>query len=262
MQFDTSYLNKTPNKTERTAPFRKFKGAVMHETAGYGTLEWNMKPSVRSSFNYLIIRNGKTYHYVDETKFKAWHAGVNSYWRIGTETFAGDAFNTYFIGVELEGPNDGTPITSAQSESLVQLLRYFNTEYGIPLVYNRFPEHFEIVAAIQPNYKSDAKGYKASIAVDLAKAAPSTEPRYISPLGIVVDQKFRKAWLDSGGEWRGTSLYAVGWPVENASLHNGVLHQMFERGACRLRPDGSVDWLHHSEIIQWHNERLQQMQEL
>lgn len=262
MQFNTSYLNKTPNKSERSIPFKNFIGVVMHETAGFGTLEWNLRPEVRSSFNYLITRNGTIFHYVNEREYIAWHAGVNTTWTINGKKYKGGDFNVYFIGVEFEGLNDGTPITSAQRDSGIQLLQYFNREYGIPFVYNRFPEHYQLVAEINPSYKSDAQGYNAAYLVDLAKPQTNDEWRYTSPLGYVVDQKFRKAWIDSGGEWRGTSLYAVGWPTENASLHNGVLHQMFERGACRLRPDGSVDWLHHSEIIQWHNERLQQMQEL
>jgi hypothetical protein len=261
MQFNTSYLNKTPSKTARTATSFKPEFVVMHETAGYGTLEWNLRPEVRASFNYLIVRNGFIYHYVNEREYIAWHAGINTRWKINSRLYEGSEHNTYAIGVELEGPNDGTPITGAQRDSTIKLMQYFNQAYKIPLQAVYFPEHYQVVAAVNPTYKSDAKGYNASLLVELARQS-NDESRYISPLGYVVSPEFRKAWIDSGGEWRGTSLYAVGWPTENASLHNGVLHQMFERGACRLRTDATIDWLHHSEIIQWHNERLQQMQEL
>jgi len=54
MQFDTSYLNKTPNKTARNTTSFKPEFVILHETAGYGSLEWNLRPEVRSSYNYLI----------------------------------------------------------------------------------------------------------------------------------------------------------------------------------------------------------------
>lgn len=76
MIFNTRYLNKTPHKTPRKTSGFVPTFVVMHETAGYGTLEWNLRPAVKASFNYLVDRGGTVWHYVDEQAFIAWHAGI------------------------------------------------------------------------------------------------------------------------------------------------------------------------------------------
>lgn len=151
MVFDKSYLNKTPNKTKRNTSNFSPEFVILHETAGYGSLDWNLKPEVRSSYNYLILRNGKVYHYVNERQYIAWHSGVNS----SARGYDGGQINIYAIGVELEGPNDGTPITVPQWISFLDLLKYFNETYGIPLEREYLIGHKEAA----PGYKTDPKGY-------------------------------------------------------------------------------------------------------
>lgn len=163
MNLNTSYLNKTPNKHARTEPAH-LVGIVLHETAGFGTLEWNLKPDVKASFNYLILQNGAIYHYVDETRFVAWHAGIRSAWTINGIRYSGADFNEYFVGIEVEGANDGTPITTAQRDSLIALLQHLNQRYTIPLDTAHCPEH----AQIAPGYKTDAKGFSNAVILELA----------------------------------------------------------------------------------------------
>ena len=168
MEFNTSYLNRTPNKTARNSTRFVPEFVVMHETAGYGSLEWNLRPDVRASFNYLITRNGVIYHYVDEQAFIAWHAGIRSYAR----GYSGGQINVYSIGVELEGPNDGTPITTAQTQSMVALLRYFREKYGIPLTRQFYFAHKDVA----PGYKDDPRGYSVEYTLKLiadSEPAPS-----------------------------------------------------------------------------------------
>ncbi len=173
MQLVKTYLNRTPNKEARTNPQGfKPRGVILHETAGFGTLEWNLRPDVRASFNYLILRTGLLHHYVDERAFVAWHAGVNSsYWLNGIN-YKGSQINRWFIGCELEGANDGTPITRAQQESLIALIRYFNQEYGIPIEAKYYPEH----KTVAPGYKSDARGYDGPTVVGMAVQVSEPQP--------------------------------------------------------------------------------------
>ena len=163
MNFNTSYLNRTPNKHERTEPAH-LVGIVLHETAGFGTLEWNLKPDVKASFNYLILQNGAIYHYVDEQAFIAWHAGIRSVWTINGVRYSGADFNDQFVGIEVEGANNGTPITTAQRDSLIALLHYLNQRYDIPLDVEHCPEHSQIA----PGYKSDAQGFSNAVILELA----------------------------------------------------------------------------------------------
>lgn len=166
LALNTTYLNRTPNKTPRENPagFRP-EFVVMHETAGYGSLEWNLRADVRSSYNYLINRAGVIFHYVDENRFIAWGAGVRSRWSVEGQTYTNGQINVAALNVELEGPNDGQPITLAQFESGVELIRHFNQTYGIPMDSAYYPEHHDVA----PGYKSDARGYDARILVAEAR---------------------------------------------------------------------------------------------
>ncbi len=175
MQLNTTYLNQTPNKTPRNTTTFKPEFVIMHETAGYGSLQWNLKPSVRSSYNYLISRNGTIYHYVDEKKYIAWHAGVRSEAR-GYEE---GEINIYAIGCELEGPNDGLPITVAQWKSMIELMHHFRDTYGIPIHKDYYLAHKDVA----PGYKSDPKGYSVPVAIERANPAP-TLPTDLTVLGV------------------------------------------------------------------------------
>lgn len=196
MNLQTTYLNKTPNKTKRLTTTFTPLFVVAHETAGSGSLDWNLKPSVKASFNYLILRSGEIYHYVNERTHYAWHGGAGPQQRpyngssritVGGKLYVGTQVNIYSIGVELEGPNDGTPITSAQAQAFLDLLEYFNATYGIPLTSEYIVEHKQIA----PVYKSDPRGYSVQAILSqlthdpqVIGVAPSiTQAQFMNSLG-------------------------------------------------------------------------------
>lgn len=164
---DTSYLNRTENKAPRR-PEQEIEFVVCHETASpnpnnpYGTLNYNLPLAIQSSYNYLIARTGRIFHYVDEREWISYHAGVNSAW-MGYE---GYQINIYSLGVELDGANKGAPCTKAQIESFALLALYFQQAYGIPLEEKYYPHH----SRVAPGYKSDPRGYTATQVLDLARS--------------------------------------------------------------------------------------------
>lgn len=210
--FDDSYLDRTPNKTTRAATQQDFSPlfGVLHETAGYGSLQWNLRPDVRSSYNYLI-REGRTYRYVNERKHISWGAGVNSTWTLGGQRYVGGAINAYAVNIELEGPNDGTPMDPRNIEEAVRLLAYLNHEHHIPLVTNYWPEHVDVA----PGYKTDARGYSGKLLVEqAARAVGAPAPLPASPKAVIGvkpsatwEQWFRSVTRHGGlnlcseGEW-------------------------------------------------------------
>ena len=196
MQFNTRYLNLTPNKTPRNTKTFKPEFVVMHETAGYGSLQWNLRPDVRSSYNYLISRDGTVYHYVDEKAFIAWHAGVNSIAR----GYAGGQINVFGIGVELEGPNDSTPITTAQTKAMLELINYFRDTYGIPISREFYFAHKDIA----PGYKTDPMGYSVEHTIKLLSDAPAPGSPRPNTLGA---QLRNEVYRLAGGEYRPDWLF-------------------------------------------------------
>lgn len=196
MQFNTSYLNLTPNKTPRNTKTFKPEFVVMHETAGYGSLQWNLRADVRSSYNYLISRAGVVYHYVDERAFIAWHAGVNSMAR----GYSGGQINVFGIGCELEGPNDGTPITTAQTKAMLELMRHFRDAYGIPITRQFYFAHKDVA----PGHKTDPQGYSVEQTIKLiSESEPDADPRPDS-LGAQLRNEVYKL---AGGEYRPDWLF-------------------------------------------------------
>jgi hypothetical protein len=188
-------------------------GAVMHETAGYGSLEWNLRPSVRASFNYLIERDGTIHHYVDESLYVAWGAGLGpqgkpyygkSRYTVDNVVYSGGRVNELFVQVEIEGPNDGTPIEPAQTESAIALVIHLSRKWGYPLEDQRHQEHFQIA----PGYKSDALGYSAPLILQLARQATLT-PSQPAPYGFLVDPRLLLVWQSAGG--LGRDVAGVGW---------------------------------------------------
>lgn len=210
---DTSYLNRTPNKDSRAAPATSLVGALMHETAGYGSLDYNLNPSVRSSFNYLITRDGKIYWYVNEGKYICWGGGLGpaekpyygkSRYTVGNVVYIGYKVNENFVHVEYEGPNDGTPITPQQTASGVALAIYLSRKWGYPLEDQRHQEHYQVA----PGYKSDALGYAAPLIVQLARQAVLA-PAQPAPYGVLVDPRLVLSWQAAGG--LGRDVAGVGW---------------------------------------------------
>ena len=164
---NTAYLNRSANKTLRENPLAwRPEFVVWHETAGFGSLDWNLiNDGQRGSFSYLINRAGVIYHYIDERTWIAWGAGVRSRWTIGGRTYINGQINERAINVEIEGANDGTPITAAQVASAITLLRYFQATYSIPLENAYHPEH----ADVAPGYKTDGRGYDIRLLVQAAR---------------------------------------------------------------------------------------------
>lgn len=168
MGFDTSYLNRTANKWPRQAS-QQIEFVVWHETASpnplnpQGTLDYNLSAAVESSYNYLIARDGRIFHYVDERSWISYHAGLHSAARGYVEW----GVNTHSIGVELDGPNNGEPITAAQRDAIIALMLYFKETYGIPIRREYHLGHKEVA----PGYKSDPRGYSLDLAVHLAQQA-------------------------------------------------------------------------------------------
>src|SRR5215216_295287 len=133
MQTDTSYLNRTPNKTPRTGQTIEF--VVWHETASpnpqnpRGTLDYNLRPDVKSSYHYLIAVDGTIYCYVDPRAYIAWHAGKHSDARGYHEWDV----NVHSIGVEIDQDNSGKPITVAQRSAAADLMLQLQRDFNIPL---------------------------------------------------------------------------------------------------------------------------------
>lgn len=256
---NTTWLNKTVNKTRRTSRARLL-GVLWHETASravkvtdppVGTLEWNRLPRlvngkvVRSSYNYLIARNGTIYHYVDELGWIAWHGG-EAQWNEYT-----DDINDVLIGVEVDGPNDGTPITAQQRAAIVWLMRHFRDKYGIPLERKYHPEHCEV--ALPEGRKTDAKGFNVTQLLDEARSQPAPTPapapapapkRWIIPTSsgqVDVPQALYDFYHDHGG------LLVFGYPTSDDYQARDASGEVctfwdLENGRIKIKPSQPAPW--------------------
>lgn len=133
-----------PNAIWRPGPAFKVNGGVnachgvtMHSMVGplSAALGELGKPERRASWHYSVCQNGTVYaHYADEAQ--TWHAG--------------SARNNDLIGIEHEGgvnPYD-EPLTFAQSEASVALVRWLSQKHGFPLVRGvGLYEHNEVTVA-------------------------------------------------------------------------------------------------------------------
>lgn len=111
----------SPNYDQRRPNF-----VILHYTSN-NTAERALRtltdPVKRVSSHYLIARDGKIYHLVDELA-RAWHAG-ESYWGGNRD------LNSASIGIELD--NDGNePYAELQIEALLALLADLKRRYAIP----------------------------------------------------------------------------------------------------------------------------------
>ena len=134
ISLDTSYRNATVNKHARS-PGAPYKGRCWHETASqtgnpYSTLEWNLSAQAGSSYHFLIARDGTIFEYVDYDAYTAWHAG-KALWTVDSVTYSD--VNSITIGIELDGPNDGTPCTSVQIDAAALLALALWEDLGITL---------------------------------------------------------------------------------------------------------------------------------
>lgn len=130
---------------------------VLHETAGRfpGDLNW-LTGSGRVSCNWYIRRDGKLYN-LDQAGRATAHAGLAA-WQGAKKTdgVAGWSWaNLCSEGVELEGPNDGTPITTAQSAALLALTRW--RVEALKIHPGRLVRHVDISG---PHVRTPAEGQK------------------------------------------------------------------------------------------------------
>lgn len=259
---DERFLNVSQNKTARTNQPIRF--VVIHETASpnpgnpFGTLEYNLPRYVGASYHYLIARDGTIFPYIDENEYIAWHAGVYSVEPGPNGEIVTPAVymlddqplypNDTSIGVELDGRNDGTPITEEQKVALIDMMIFFERRYGIPLERPYYVEHKELT---KPGYKSDPRGMDIDIALefarDLADVYRMRNAMLVPDGKFAVDDRFLDAWERSGGVWRANEL-TPGYADSPAYQKNGQWHQRFERGIARQRDDGAIEWLLLPEI--------------
>ena len=167
MLFNCDYLNRTPNKTARQAGEPLPDHAVWHETESpnpdnpAGTLKYNLLPTVQSSYNILIARDGTAYLYVDGRFYVAWHAG-NS--RLGV--WSNYQVNVRCWGIEVDGKGDGTPPTEAQWATMIAVAQWLQRQ-GVPLDRAHHHAHKEIA----PGRKRDPEGYTVDELIRRASAA-------------------------------------------------------------------------------------------
>jgi N-acetylmuramoyl-L-alanine amidase len=230
---DTSYLNRTPNKSTRQAG-STWLFVVWHETASpnpenpHGTLKYNLSATVQSSYHYLIARDGTIFHYVDERYHVAWHAGVGEY-TLGTRI---TDLNGRSIGVELDGKNDGTPATPTQLTSAGKLAAFFKDAYGIALSSAYHVTHAAV--ALPKGRKVDPKC--ATIAQILQAASPAVDYAALwQPFEFHKGWGIPDAWvvaLQANRSW--------GRPLTREYVAEGVTHQRFEQGIATWKQQEGV----------------------
>lgn len=105
---------------------RKPNLVIIHHTAQDSveqTLHTFTLPRTEVSAHYVIAKNGKIYHMLNDL-YRAWHGG-NSRWGANTD------LNSCSIGIELDN-NGFEEFSSAQIESLLSLLTNLKARYKIP----------------------------------------------------------------------------------------------------------------------------------
>ena len=124
LSMNVDWLSKTANKSDRPAGL-PYRAILWHETDnGSGnaaeTLNWNLSPNVGTSYDFLIGLDGMIYAYLDYHAFTSWDSGVGV-WTIDGTSYTDFGLNRVTLGVELDGPNDGTPVTPAQIDAAARL---------------------------------------------------------------------------------------------------------------------------------------------
>ena len=77
-------------------------------------------------------------------------------WIDGVQMDGGEV-NSLMLGIELDGACDGTPATEPQLATMAALLNEYGALYGIPRDAEHLIMHSQAVAAIDPDYRSDAR---------------------------------------------------------------------------------------------------------
>lgn len=250
MQLNTSYLDRTENKTTRNSTPQstgRVEFVVWHGTDSPnpantpGTLNWALvNDGQRGAANYYIPQSGPPYWYINEAKYIAHHAGAGGAKARGYQGFQ---VNVHSIGIEVEERITKKPKVAATPSSLdqaAQLALEIHNKWGIPLERSHHVGHKEIV---NPGYRSDPDSYSIDAVLSKAKALLAANTN----TAIGVDPRFKTAWNISGGVWQMNEL-TPGYPKGEAFEWQGRIYQIFERGCARLEASGSVSWLLLPEI--------------
>ncbi|MBF9251969.1 N-acetylmuramoyl-L-alanine amidase [Pontibacter sp. 172403-2] len=124
---------------------RKPNYVVIHHTAQNSTeqtLKTFTTPETQVSAHYVIGRDGKVYHMLNDY-LRAWHGGVGK-WGNNTD------LNSSSIGIELDN-NGFEPFSDAQINSLLNVLAMLKKKYSIPTA--NFIGHSDIapIRKVDPN---------------------------------------------------------------------------------------------------------------
>lgn len=172
IRFNDAYLNRSPHRRPRQ---HKPEFVIWHETAGpsaRSALDWMQNPASQVSWDFLIDVEGTVYRCNDAHLSYTWHAGVSKA-RGYTTNSTRDEVNLRCIGVEVQGENDGSPITTAQRDSIINLMLYLRDEFDIPVEREYHLAHKEV--ALPKGRKSDPRSYSVDVALQLAQAAAAAE---------------------------------------------------------------------------------------
>jgi hypothetical protein len=225
-QTNTEWLNRTANKSEGCPPWL---GVIVHETQSpnpenpAGTLDYNLDPDVGSSYQDLIGRDGVRYCYLDPDHWMAWHAGVNTRVWVDGVQYDGGEVNAFFLGIELDGACDGTPATAAQLSTMAQLLNEYGERYGFARDAAHLIMHSQACAAIDPDYRSDARCTTIAELVQLCAAGEVTLDTFERRYRVLYDRSTVRqgpgrafpivGYVDQGREFMADSL-SFGEPIE------------------------------------------------
>lgn len=192
MKFIDTYLNKTANKTSRKAN-TPYIGVIWHETASpspenpIGTLEYNLDAKIESSYDLLISRVGEWWRYLDWKYWTSWDSGVST-GTIKAMQYSNWALNSVTLGVELDGRNNGTPITLDQLDAAAMFALYVRDTEAIPLETAHHHTHASV--ARPKGRKTDPRG--TTIAQLLKRA------RELDPKGSIMSEtNFPLIWGDA-----------------------------------------------------------------
>jgi hypothetical protein len=187
-------------------------------------LNYNLDPAVGSSYNDLIGRDGVRYRYVDPELWVAWHAGVNTLIWVDGIHYEGGEVNACFIGIELDGACDGTPATDAQLATMAEVLNEYGTKYGFARDAEHLIMHSQAVAAIDPNYRSDARCTTIAELVSLCNAQPISLDTYERRYRVRYDRSVVRTgparsfpivgYVDAGREFSADSI-KFGEPINS-----------------------------------------------
>ena len=123
---------------------------VIHVESGTeaGTLSWFASPQAHVSAHYSIAKVGTIYAQVPEGQI-AWHAGIAApcIWNDNEKNlWPGINPNSYSIGIENEGFDDGIIWEEAQVTALVELVADVCKRHSIPCDRAHVVGHHEIYA--------------------------------------------------------------------------------------------------------------------